>query len=591
MKPLHITWGLGAVLSLLLLAPLGAHAQAPVRTLVVELVSGDAPSVSPVAQETLAQATVEALASVHQAPTFLGSNERRRLAAVAGVTLSPVASAEVARLQRSFNQVLEAVALGHNQRALRLANRIVFPRRGSWLPHLASDSTAETLGDICLFSVRALQQLSRADEAYAQAERCLDVIPDLRASSRWHPDDVRALWGQARRASSQHRLVLRSDVDGPCRYSVSGRPVTGSEAKVRGPAVTVGVQCGEDPSPLWFPVSVAATPEQVLTFPVRFARAAHLSEFGLRLQYPSDEARLQHGDQDVKRAAVSMHAAQVVVVQRTTSTRAHITHLLRPSVASLEPLGDQILDLDDRAALMAFFRSNLQAAKTKALAEATASADAQAHADAAPVSADGPSGNERPQGSRISPDDGITRASILGWSLAGTGLAAYGAGWFLYTRWLQQHRTVSATPADSEARDSAVRASDRTSLIAAITAASGGLLLTASVPLLLADQNLRSSGVPYWSWALGGLGLGAVGGGLYILSTEGSCVAVECTATRKQGPLGVLLIAGAAPLIAMPIAHALGATRPTHVALSPLFRRDANRAVLDGATLGLATLF
>lgn len=562
----------------LCLGAVHAMAQAPVRTLVVEIGTEESPSLDETHHEQLRRAAVDAFATVHQAPTFMGPSDRSRLAAVSGVAPTPVPRGQVSRLQGTFNQVLEAVALGENRRALRLANRAVFPRRGRWLADLGSDSIAETLGDICLFSVRALQQLGQPEEAFEQAGRCLDLVPDLRASSRWHPEEVRALVTRAKRQPTE-RLLFQADVDGPCVYSVGGRPLKTDEAAVRGTEVVVGVRCAPDEATHWFPVVVAATPEQALTFPVRFARAARLGKYGLTLRYPSDASRLLHGEEDVKRAAVSLHASHVMVVQATADRRVHVSHLLRSDVASLDPVKDGILNLSDTAEVTAFLTDNLSTLKQAQIEAAVSEPEVEAPA-AQPTVAPVRRG-----------EDQVSSAAIVGWSLAGTGLAAYGAGWFLYTRWLDQDRTAGATPADSDARDSAVTARNRTSLIAAITAAAGGLILTSSVPLTLPSADTHGARVPYWSWALGGLGLGALGGGLYVLSTEGRCASTDCGRTRRKGPLGVLLVAGAAPLIAIPITHALRAPESTHVAFAPLIERARHSAVLGGASLHFRGVF
>lgn len=86
----------------------------------------------------------------------------------------------------------------------------------------------------------------------------------------------------------------------------------------------------------------------------------------------------------------------------------------------------------------------------------------------------------------------------------------------------------------------------------------GGGLLTAAVPLLRVDV---SRGVPWWSYALGGVGAALATWGVLELVRDGECegqlTGGGCSHARESAGKGGLLLAGAAPLLALPLDHLL----------------------------------
>jgi hypothetical protein len=78
----------------------------------------------------------------------------------------------------------------------------------------------------------------------------------------------------------------------------------------------------------------------------------------------------------------------------------------------------------------------------------------------------------------------------------------------------------------------------------------------AAVPLLRVDV---SHGVPWWSYAAGAAGLGLGVWGSVELAKHGECEVLlttgGCADTRESAGKGALLLAGALPLLALPIDH------------------------------------
>lgn len=106
--------------------------------------------------------------------------------------------------------------------------------------------------DVCLFRVRALWELGRAEKAKDQAAECRRLVPAGSPSARRHPPEVEQFLGLADAAVHREGAVL--SVDGPvgCTVVVNGTSSgkTPKELSVLPGEYRVSVVC-EEASPVW----------------------------------------------------------------------------------------------------------------------------------------------------------------------------------------------------------------------------------------------------------------------------------------------------------------------------------------------------
>jgi hypothetical protein len=147
---------------------------------------------------------------------------------------------------------------------------------------------------------------------------------------------------------------------------------------------------------------------------------------------------------------------------------------------------------------------------------------------------------------------------IAGWSLFGVGVASIGASIGLHVWRGELGDRFIETPANL----SAAQKWNDVRIGVWTTAAFGGVATSAAMPLLLPDYERT----PWWGWTLGAVGLGLTGYAIYEGVTMASCpepyvadqVAVaSCVARGQEAGRLALALAGAAPLLTIPLVYLL----------------------------------
>ncbi len=467
-----------------------------------------------------------------------------------------------AHLTEVSQRVLDDVAFGRNQRAMDAGE----PLLAEIDVHAAALSRAEgpsTIGNLCLFLVRAELQAHHADRARERARTCLRLVPDLAVDESLHPRSVRELLARVRQeiaaggASSSSLSVQASATDPEgCAIRINGRVM----GRTRGATVAlplgryaVQVECGTDPGRV-FAVELA-TPDPVpLAVPVELA-AALTTDDGVALSYGSvgqlDAALARH----VALIARALDVQRVLVVAIATGdVTVRAFERGEGMVASLSGTVPVVEPVDDAAS-----RRVLDVAH-----------------GASPDASDGRDDGDEAAPSAAQADVGL---AIAGGSVLGLGLLGMGMDWYLWSEARARGAAIPRAPTTGEFV-AAQRSFDDWLPVVGLVGAVSGALATAAMPLVLPDED----GVPWWSWLVGGVGLAAVGVASYFFATDGECygntaLMSACTRRAPNALAGALLLEQAAPLLAVPITYLIRA------AIGPT--QGGARAADTGASLDL----
>lgn len=164
----------------------------------------------------------------------------------------PAPAELLSTLEQDTERTLLYVADGDDREAERLADRTLSGIDG-YLWHIGQlPLRASDVANICLYKVRALWHRDKIAAARQQAVRCLQLVPDIVAEPRLHPDEVRDYLREARLrlggepipgASSIQpgaKLVIHTGANVPpdCNIHINGRPLG------RAPELTFTVAAG-----------------------------------------------------------------------------------------------------------------------------------------------------------------------------------------------------------------------------------------------------------------------------------------------------------------------------------------------------------
>jgi hypothetical protein len=202
---------------------------------------------------------------------------------------------------------------------------------------------------------------------------------------------------------------------------------------------------------------------------------------------------------------------------------------------------------------------------------AASSKPAQAQSAAAPATAPAVQAPSAEQAPSSDADGGYpTWRKRTGYAMIPLAIAFAGVGFGL-AEWSQPLRDKLVHSRSGDVPFPGLRAKyDRVSAASYLGVASAPLGVAAAALLVRA----RAS-VPWWSYTLSALGLGAAGVGIYQVAIANQCQLAEevtnaCLRKRETERRGVLLVAASVPLISVPIFHLVRRQKDERAQLSAL---------------------
>lgn len=433
--------------------------------------------------------------------------------------------------------------------------------------------SAREVLDACLYVVRATvdadsrQDPSDAALARARAEmlRCRAMVPDLPPTERRHTDLIRDLLREvdADLAQLDNSLEVDSTQQG-CRVYVNGRRLGSTPLHRTGlpqGSYRVQVECGDAPGRVHV-VNMGDGPLRLL-IDERFD-AAVSTRRGLSLRYPSTDALERHRGADALTIAETVGASQVWLVSPGPRQTWRIDRLGRDEcsadASALVSLDEAGSDLRFQAAGVAVERLLAErSADLSAPREASMEPWASAHCAAA-------ANAEPPTPSPTIPASDAEALRVVGWTGLGVGIAAIAGGWGAWVAWAYDNDGVplypSASWTDGERRAWEDRRSglEQLQIAAVVTSASGALILGATLPLWLPDEEE----FPWWSALPAAAGVGLAVWGAYLVAIDGQCSrehqsmiagAPGCETFYTTASQGVLALLSAAPLLEVPLVY------------------------------------
>jgi hypothetical protein len=524
-----------------------AKAQPFGSTLVATFGAGDrAPSLAAAARvEAQLLARRVAIVSMHEArDRFAETTHAPRETSRAGIdalvtgnqlAVRHAAFGRAAEVQRTVDELVASA-----DRSIETLNR--------------DSKNARLLLDVCLVQVRSLLHEGERDSAIEQAMQCRRLVPDLTPTQASHPANVIGVLAEADdRLRRMRSGVLSVDVatGRSCSVFVNGRhlgttPFTFD--RVATGAYRVQIDCGMRPGR----VHVVRMDEQPVALVVdeSFDQVA-VTEPRLGLVYDRSEVVRSKLAGHAARLGAAVHIDDVVLVRMEGGSaqlaRVHVKQQRLVATASL--LVDAAKGLDGAAigeALDALSQGRTIGEWKEPLA-----------GSAAPVAGIAPAAAA--DSARAQATTGTSSEGNKDWKLwSGVALLAAGAGlevgsWALYrSRAESGDALLRELPMpESSARDDWEEA--RAPMLA--LAGSGAAVASAGSVLFGFSPSVRRQ-----SWWLAGTS-GAVGAALGVwgavdLAKAGSCsdtVAQACVEEEQRQDRGMLLLAGALPLMLMPL--------------------------------------
>lgn len=464
---------------------------------------------------------------------------------------APVGLAE--RVQQSEESILEDVALGRVSAAID-AGDAVLESVEDHIAALARDpAVATSIGNVCLFLVRAELQSRQAERAQARAGRCLRLVPGLTADENLHPPNVVAVLQRARRdldgGLSGGVLSIQGAATDPagCSIRVNGSIVGATPwIRIALPVGAYGVQveCSPETPARLSTVEVAAEGSTRLTSSGRLSEALDTSSSGIALRYHSgvDLYDALSEDLGLLGSALSVDRILVGVVVAGEAT-----------LAAFEiDAAEGRARLSGRAAVEEPRDSSASAAVERARTGAGVEGARTSGSDTTGL--DGTSLVTDRAEARSSGGSGDVAVAVLGGSFVVVGAAGLGISWYLWTETEARGRALNETTS-VDLLFPRQRDFDNSITPLVIAGAAGGLFASIGTSLLTTQSQEL---VPWWSWVIGGAGLALAGVGVGLMFVNGECygnasIDTDCVRRAPMPTLGVLVLEHAAPLLAVPI--------------------------------------
>ncbi len=467
-------------------------------------------------------------------------------------------------LAREAREALQHVAFGRTAAAEKSVREVI-QRAERTLESLNRETTrARQILDACLSLVRNALHEGKREEAVDHAMRCRRLVPDLAPSDSSHPANVVGVLAEADdllRRMRTGKLTVKSQPDTNCSVYLNGRHL-GTTPFVLDRAASgeyrVQVECAVGRPGRVHTVQLGDEPVSMVV-DTAFDRAV-FSDPRLFLSYETERAARRFLIEHAANVGRDARAEDVVLLR----VQGDVAELVRVHVAQNRMAGRA------RATwTSAGFERGSLAKAIAALSEGRVEAEplgtpepepalapekprAAGPVRAAEVAAEAPNRSEPTAAS----DDGEYPAwrRRTGYAMIPLAIVFAGVG-FGMAGWSQMllDDLIVANSGDTpipgkEQQEKRVSAAS----YLGVASAPFGL---AAVALLVAPQ----PSVPWWSYTLGVLGLGAAGGGMYAVAISNQCKlegdAGGCFRKRQTVNLGILSLAAAVPLISVPIFH------------------------------------
>jgi hypothetical protein len=534
-----------------------AHAQVTAGRIVVLPVTGHGDGL---AKEQHGADLVEAALATRGAPLVSMHDARDRLEATSRPPAVPD-SADPDVLAREARAAVEHVAFGRSAAAQRSVEE-VFRRAERALESLNRETkNARNVLDACLALVRShLDGGGQRQDALDQAMRCRRMVPDVSPSEFTHPARVVGVLAEADnqlRRMRIGRLTVESAPKAGCAVYLNGRHLGVTPFRLDRAAegeYRIQVECSSAPERVHI-VRLGEAPVQ-LHVDTQLDHALR-SQGRIALVYATLADVTKLAVQHAAEVALSVRAEEAVLV----SIVAGYVQLVRLSADGATLLGrtrvavPQNEDVPTPAlagALDALFEGRIEpepATNGEGVSRTSAKDSEFSSLGAPAASTTGRSWRTR-------------RLRIVAGSLGAMGIGLWTTGMVFERRRKDADDRLESfdnleDPEMAEASKLAQEDYDRAARLRWLGLGGGGLL-TAAVPLLRVDV---SRGVPWWSYALGGVGAALATWGVLELVRDGECEAQltggGCSHARESAGKGGLLLAGAAPLLALPLDHLL----------------------------------
>jgi hypothetical protein len=493
------------------------------------------------------------LLSLSRPPVTTDTSDLDVLAQEAQTALEHVAFGRAAAAQRSVREVLARA-----ERALESLNR--------------ETKTARHVLDACLALVRSALARDQRRDALAEAMRCRRLVPDVAASEALHPANVIGVLAEADdqlRRMRVGRLTVESVPESGCATYVNGRHLGTTPFQLDRAAAgeyRVQVECGKAPGR----VHIVQLGDEAVNILVDLDLDRALrSDDRLALVYPSAQqrdARLVAHGAEVARLA----GAEDIIVFRVDGVEAHLSRVGGNPARVLGRASfnwhkaDDSRDPELSRALDALFEGRdadreapavVQASSVQKVVASEAGIAEGPRLDATPAAFEQEHNDKAPREPMSK-----TRKLRLGagaLAIAGGALLATGA-YFEHARAQSDDKLAQIDPSSPDQASAFASEQDRYDQGEKLRwlGLPGGVLMASAVPMLRVDV---SRGVPWWSYAIGGAGLGVAGWGAYELARNGQCqlelTTGGCARARESRGRGELVLAAALPLVTFPISH------------------------------------
>ena len=499
-----------------------AGAEAQTRWLVVS--AGTAPG------STDALRNVERALAEQGVDVVRGDGAGATLEAQLSAPYVPPPEALVSRLGVVTEQVLGDVARGNEQEAIDAAQPVLEAIE----PHLAGlgreERSANDVGNLCYYVVRALLQKQDVGAARRQLDICLRLAPGFAPSERLHPPSVRDF--KAERGSEGLSVLAVQVIQGEgCQVRVQGRVVgSGSRVRLRVPPgpYAVQVEC-EGRAGRLHQVQVSGNEPSRIDVDATLDTALR-TDGAVRLVYPDGPTMERRRDLHLQRIARVLGARRLLVRNEGAWNAYDVeAGALTPLAAPLET-GATSQPEAQRVAFVALGR------RDPSLPPEDAEVDAG-------------------------------RLWIAGMMVTAVGLAGNIAGW-IWRGKMRDDESAFDELGDFSGMYLSIRQDlDRSTNVAyGLGIASAGVL-TIGIPMLLP----RREGTPWWSWILGAAGAGMTAYGVVALvkgldrrclGMEGSSLQMECPERADPAVLSPLLLGYGVPLLLSPFVYLIRNDQP-----------------------------
>ncbi len=465
------------------------------------------------------------------------------------------------QLARDAQQALYHVAMGLYSSASGDVERVM-ARADRALESLNRETiAARQLLDSCLFIVRARLQARKPEAARAQALECRRLVPDIEPEASVHPPDVIGELAAAEatlETQAPGSLRVTSEPSG-CPVFIQGRNL--GQTPLELPRLSRGeyrVQVECIPGQFGRVHRVTLGPSRSVVHVDSAFDAAVQSSGGVSLRYPNDALQQRYARAHGVEIARSVGARYVALIMPAGAGRVRITAL---EVKHGKGLASVIVALDETHALRS-------AGPSAAALVAGRSMDFTVEPPVplslepelvAPIALRVPEAVAPTELEQVADDDRSAEGpGVLEWSLAGAGLTAHLVGWALYVQLIAleaDYRKVRDLDDSAEAQRR-LDSLEAFELVPPLTALSGAVLMTASLPLILSDSEAH---VPPLALVAGGTGLAIAAVGAYVLVASSGCDRFDrlgrCDDVPATTRLGAMLLAASLPLLSIPVVY------------------------------------